>query len=70
MNIEYEDSLIYVVVVNYEEQYFIWFEYKDILLGWIDVGKYGIKVECLEYIKEVWMDMCLFLFCKVMEVVF
>src|SRR5262249_20076267 len=45
------------VVVNHEEQYSIWPEYKDNPLGWRDAGKSGPKSECLAYIKEVWTDM-------------
>jgi uncharacterized protein YbdZ (MbtH family) len=52
-----EDTTIYKVVVNHEEQYSIWPDYKEIPLGWKDVGKSGIKPECLAYIKEVWTDM-------------
>jgi uncharacterized protein YbdZ (MbtH family) len=52
-----EDTTIYKVVVNHEEQYSIWPEYKEIPLGWRDAGKVGSKAECLEYIKEVWTDM-------------
>lgn len=52
-----EDTTIYKVVVNDEEQYSIWPEYKEIPLGWRDAGKAGPKAECLEYIKEVWTDM-------------
>jgi len=52
-----EDTTIYKVVVNHEEQYSIWPEYKEIPLGWNDVGKGGLKQECLAYIKEVWTDM-------------
>jgi len=52
-----EDTAIYKVVVNHEEQYSIWPDYKDIPLGWRDVGKSGPKSECLAYIKEVWTDM-------------
>jgi uncharacterized protein YbdZ (MbtH family) len=52
-----EDTTIYRVVVNHEEQYSIWPEYKEIPLGWNDVGKAGLKPECLAYIKEVWTDM-------------
>jgi MbtH protein len=54
---EEEDNRIYRVVVNHEEQYSIWLEYKEIPLGWKDVGKKGTKAECLAYIKEVWTDM-------------
>jgi len=52
-----EDTTIYKVVVNHEEQYSIWPEYKSNPLGWKDVGKSGLKAECLAHIKEVWTDM-------------
>src|SRR5262249_7762504 len=52
-----EDTTVYKVVVNHEEQYSIWPDYKEIPLGWKDVGKSGLKPECLTYIKEVWTDM-------------
>lgn len=54
---EKEDNTTYVVVVNHEEQYSIWPDYREIPLGWQSVGKSGSKQECLEYIKEVWIDM-------------
>jgi uncharacterized protein YbdZ (MbtH family) len=52
-----EDTTIYKVVMNHEEQYSIWPSYKEIPLGWKDVGKSGLKPECLAYIKDVWTDM-------------
>jgi uncharacterized protein YbdZ (MbtH family) len=52
-----EDTTVYKVVVNHEEQYSIWPDYKEIPLGWKDVGKSGLKPDCLAYIKEVWTDM-------------
>jgi len=52
-----EDTTVYKVVVNHEEQYSIWPEYKEVPLGWKDIGKAGPKTECLAYIKEVWTDM-------------
>ena len=52
-----EDTTIYKVVVNHEEQYSIWPAYRENPLGWRDVGKTGLKPECLDYIKEVWTDM-------------
>jgi uncharacterized protein YbdZ (MbtH family) len=52
-----EDTTIYRVVVNHEEQYSIWPEYKEIPLGWNGVGKVGLKADCLTFIKEVWTDM-------------
>lgn len=54
---EEEDTLQYVVVVNHEEQYSIWFADREIPAGWRDVGKRGTKKECLDYIEEVWTDM-------------
>ena len=52
-----EDTTTYSVVVNHEEQYSIWPEYKEIPKGWRADGKKGLKAECLDYIKEVWTDM-------------
>lgn len=52
-----EDTTIYKVVVNHEEQYSIWPFERQNPLGWQDAGKSGSKEECLNYIKEVWTDM-------------
>lgn len=52
-----EETIMYQVVVNHEEQYSIWPIDKEIPLGWKAVGKSGQKAECLDYIKEVWTDM-------------
>jgi MbtH protein len=54
---ETEDTAIYNVVVNDEEQYSIWPADRENALGWRDAGKSGQKAECLAYIKEVWTDM-------------
>ncbi len=54
---EKEDTTIYKVVVNHEEQYSIWPAERENPLGWKAIGKTGIKEECLAYIKEVWTDM-------------
>ncbi len=54
---EQEDTTVYKVVVNHEEQYSIWPSYRENPLGWQDAGKTGLKEECLSYIKEVWTDM-------------
>jgi MbtH protein len=54
---EREDTTIYKVVMNHEEQYSIWPADRENALGWNDVGKSGSKAECLAYIKEVWTDM-------------
>ncbi len=52
-----EDTIIYKVVVNHEEQYSIWPENRENALGWSNTGKRGPKQDCLAYIKEVWTDM-------------
>lgn len=52
-----EDTTIYKVVMNHEEQYSIWPADRDNALGWRNAGKRGTKEECLAYIKEVWTDM-------------
>ncbi len=52
-----EDTTIYKVVINQEEQYSISPAYKANPQGWSDGGKTGSKAECLAYIKEVWTDM-------------
>ncbi len=52
-----EDNIIYMVVVNHEEQYSIWPAGKEIPSGWKEAGKRDVKKECLSYIEEVWKDM-------------
>src|SRR5262245_39047118 len=54
---EENDSTVYKVVVNHEEQYSIWPADRENPLGWRDVGKSGPKAECLAYIGAVWTDM-------------
>ncbi|MBS0272497.1 MAG: MbtH family NRPS accessory protein [Proteobacteria bacterium] len=45
------------VVINLEDQYSIWPTSKAIPPGWREVEKTGTKEECLNHIKEVWVDM-------------
>jgi MbtH protein len=52
-----EDTRIYKVVINKEEQYSIWFADREVPPGWHEVGKQGSKAECLAHIDEVWTDM-------------
>lgn len=54
---EQEDTTIYKVVVNHEEQYSIWPAGRDLPKGWKEAGKKGLKNDCLAYIGEVWTDM-------------
>lgn len=57
MSDDSDDSAIYKVVVNHEEQYSIWPAWRENAPGWRDAGKSGSRGECLDYIKEVWTDM-------------
>jgi MbtH protein len=52
-----EDTTVYKVVINHEEQYSIWPADRENALGWNDVGVSGQKQECLDHIEEVWTDM-------------
>ncbi|MCK1502146.1 MbtH family NRPS accessory protein [Bradyrhizobium sp. 188] len=52
-----EDTTIYDVVVNHEEQYSIWPTYRELPLGWKAVGVSGTKSHCLNHIGTVWTDM-------------
>lgn len=56
MSWDSEDA-VFRVVINLEEQYSIWPDYKDIPQGWRATGKIGKKQECLDHINEVWTDM-------------
>lgn len=58
MNInDQEDTTVYKVVVNHEQQYSIYPADRTNPLGWNDAGKTGPKADCLAYVKEVWTDM-------------
>lgn len=52
-----EDEEEYICLVNEEEQYSIWFAWKDIPLGWKHVGPQGSKEVVLQYVRETWTDM-------------
>ncbi len=57
MSDEREDTTIYEVVKNHEEQYSIWPADRELPPGWDKAGKSGTKAECLAFIEEVWTDM-------------
>ncbi|WGM39046.1 Protein MbtH [Caulobacter sp. NIBR1757] len=57
MSDENQDTTVYEVVVNHEEQYSIWPADRELPLGWNKAGKSGTKAECLAWIEEVWTDM-------------
>ncbi|MFJ6790932.1 thioesterase domain-containing protein [Streptomyces angustmyceticus] len=47
----------YVVVVNDEEQYSVWFADRALPAGWTATGAQGTRQECLDHIEEVWTDL-------------
>lgn len=55
---ETEEQLVeqFRVVVNHEEQYSIWPTYKQLPLGWTEVGVTGSREDCLAHIEQVWTD--------------
>lgn len=53
-----DDGIIYQVVINHEEQYSIWPDYRgEPPAGWTCVGVQGPKARCLAHVNEVWTDM-------------
>lgn len=54
---ENESKKLFLVVINYEEQYSIWPKYKKIPHGWKPIGGPRTKEQCLSYIEKVWVDM-------------
>lgn len=56
-NNDQEDTTVYIVVVNLEEQYSILPVHMDVPLGWKEAGSTGSKAECLAYIQEAWTDL-------------
>lgn len=52
-----DDTRRYLVVINIEEQYSVWFADRELPAGWRAVGVEGTKDECLRHIGEVWTDM-------------
>ncbi|MDX3194278.1 MbtH family NRPS accessory protein [Streptomyces sp. MN03-5084-2B] len=47
----------YLVVLNDEEQYSIWFADRELPAGWREEGTAGTREECLDHIERVWTDM-------------
>jgi len=51
------ENATFRVLVNHEEQYSLWPDYKTIPGGWRDSGFLGKKPECMEYVNKHWKDM-------------
>lgn len=54
---EDEDTTVYLVVLNDEEQYSIWPADRELPPGWRSEGTSGLKDVCLAHIDRVWTDM-------------
>lgn len=54
---EREDHIVYIAVVNREEQYSMWPAGRELPVGWKEAGKSGTREEVLAFIEEVWTDM-------------
>ncbi|MFM0268373.1 MbtH family protein [Paraburkholderia sediminicola] len=52
-----DENTTFNVVINHEEQYSIWPDYKNVPAGWRLAGKQGKKEECLAWIDQAWTDM-------------
>jgi MbtH protein len=52
-----EARMVFVAVVNHEEQYSIWPADRDLPDGWRPAGRTGTKQDCLDFIETVWTDM-------------
>ncbi|AJC22773.1 MbtH family protein [Pandoraea pulmonicola] len=52
-----DENGVFRVVINDEEQYAIWPDYRPVPAGWREVGVSGNKATCLAHIETVWTDM-------------
>jgi MbtH protein len=48
---------VFKVLVNHEEQYSLWPADLPVPGGWNETGMQGPKLDCDEYVREVWTDM-------------
>ncbi|WP_020206418.1 MULTISPECIES: MbtH family protein [Cupriavidus] len=51
------DDATFLVLVNHEEQYSIWPDYKPVPGGWRAAGFSGNRQACLDHIERTWTDM-------------
>lgn len=51
------DDALYKILVNDQEQYSLWPDYKAVPAGWRETGTQGDKAQCLAYVEQVWTDM-------------
>ncbi|SIT01277.1 MbtH family NRPS accessory protein [Achromobacter sp. MFA1 R4] len=51
------DDAVLRVLVNDEDQYSLWPDFKATPPGWRDTGTKGDKQTCLAFVERVWTDM-------------
>jgi MbtH protein len=51
------DNRTYIVVLNDEEQYSVWWQGRDLPAGWRVEGTAGSRAACLDRIERIWTDM-------------
>ncbi|MDH1010965.1 MbtH family NRPS accessory protein [Pseudomonas nicosulfuronedens] len=51
------EEAVYKVLVNGEEQYSLWPQYKEVPAGWREAGQQGNKADCLAFVEANWTDM-------------
>ncbi|CDY78873.1 MbtH-like protein [Caballeronia glathei] len=54
---ESNETPLFRVVANHEDQYSVWLADLPVPAGWRDAGKIGDREACLRHINEVWTDM-------------
>jgi MbtH protein len=52
-----DNEELFFVVVNHEDQYSIWPEWRELPLGWTKIGASATRSECLQQIEKLWTDM-------------
>ncbi|MFE9748052.1 MbtH family protein [Saccharothrix saharensis] len=57
MTDENTDHDEFLVVLNDEEQYSVWFADRDLPPGWRAEGTRGTREDCLAHIDRTWTDM-------------
>lgn len=57
MSDEAQDTTLFRVVVNHEQQFSIWPLGRDLPAGWSDEGTRGPKADCLAHVDRIWTDM-------------
>lgn len=52
-----DETRLFRVLVNDEDQYCLWPNAKAAPGGWRDTGMSGLETECVIYVERVWTDM-------------